>query len=299
MLEKFQGMTKKFTGVGPALITPFKEDLSIDFEGLESLLKHTTDADYWVVQGTTGESATTTLEEKQLILDFVIKHNPKNLPIVYGAGGNNTQGVVDLLGKLDLSGVDAILSASPHYNKPSQEGIYRHYCAIADASPVPVILYNVPGRTSSNVTAGTTLRLAQHQNIIGVKEASGNMEQCMRIAAEKAEDFLLISGEDMLTTSLISLGAVGVISVMANAFPKTFSEMTHAALNADYAKAKGNLFKLLDVNPLMYEESNPVGVKEVLQQMGVCKHFVRLPLVPASTELQQKIRVALSVQSLK
>lgn len=299
MSEKFQGMTKKFTGVGPALITPFKDDLTIDFEGLESLLNHTATADYWVVQGTTGESATTTLEEKQSILNFVKQHNPNKLPIVYGAGGNNTQGVVDLLKKLDLSGVDAILSASPHYNKPSQEGIYRHYCAIADASPVPVILYNVPGRTSSNVTAGTVLRLAQHTNIIGVKEASGNMEQYMKIAAEKPKDFLLISGDDLLTTTLISLGAVGVISVMANAFPKTFSEMTHAALKGDYAKANENLFKLLDINPYMYEESNPVGVKEVLQQINICKHFVRLPLVPASVDLQQKIKTALSTQSLK
>ncbi|GAA5043178.1 4-hydroxy-tetrahydrodipicolinate synthase [Marivirga lumbricoides] len=298
MSEKFQGMTNKFTGVGPALITPFKEDLSIDFEGLENLLKHVAHADYWVVQGTTGESATTTREEKQSILDFVKKHNPNKLPLVYGIGGNNTQGVIDELNTMNLDGVDAILSASPYYNKPSQEGIYRHYSAIADASPVPLILYNVPGRTASNISAGTTLRLAQHANIIGVKEASGNMEQCMKIASEKPESFLLISGDDMLTTSLISLGAVGVISVMANAFPSVFSKMTHSALKGDYAQANENLFKLLDINPLMYEESNPVGVKEVLHQFKICKHFVRLPLVPATVELQQKIKTALSAHSL-
>lgn len=298
MSEKFQEMNKLFTGVGPALITPFNEDLSIDFEGLEKVLQHTKEADYWVVQGTTGESATTTQQEKSDILAFVKSHNPNKLPLVYGLGGNNTQSLIDSIKNTDLEGVSAILSASPQYNKPSQEGIYQHFMAVAEASPVPVILYNVPGRTASNISAETTLRLAQHPNIIGVKEASGMMEQCMKIAAEKPDDFLLISGDDLLTTSLISLGAVGVISVMANAFPATFKEMTHSAIKGNYTAAQKALFSLLPINPLMYEESNPVGVKEVLKQMNVCQNYVRMPLLPASKGLSEKIKQVLAKSNL-
>ncbi len=298
MSEKFQEMIKLFTGVGPALITPFNEDLSIDFEGFKNLLEYTKNADYWVVQGTTGESTTTTQKEKAEILAFVKANNPNNLPLVYGMGGNNTLALIEAIKSTDLVGISALLSASPQYNKPSQEGIYQHFIAVAEASPVPVILYNVPGRTSSNVSAETTLRLAQHPNIIGIKEASGNMEQCMKIAAEKPKDFLLISGDDLLTTSLISLGAVGVISVMANAFPNTFSEMTHRALKNDYASAQKALFSLLAINPLMYEESNPVGVKEALKQLNVCENYVRMPLLPASEELSSKIRQVLAKNEL-
>lgn len=290
MSEKFQEITKKFTGVGPALITPFKEDLTVDREALEKLLEHTAKgADYFVVQGTTGESATTTLKEKQEILAFVKTHNPKNLPIVFGAGGNNTQAVIDFIGQIDLSGVDAILSASPHYNKPSQEGIYQHFVKIADASPVPVILYNVPGRTASNMKAETTLRLAQHENIIGVKEASGDLGQCMEIMANKPDEFLLISGDDLLTNSMITLGAVGVISVLANPFPEVFSDMVHNALKGDFAKSNESLFKLLPINSMMYEESNPVGAKEALRQQGVCENYVRMPLLPATDGLSKRI----------
>ncbi len=292
-------MHKLFTGVGPALVTPFNQDLSIDYNGLENLLQHTAKgADYWVVQGTTGESTTTTFEEKQQILDFAVSHNPEKLPIVYGMGSNNTKALVESVKATNLSGVEAILSSSPYYNKPSQEGIYQHYIALADASPVPVILYNVPGRTASNITADTTLRLAAHPNIIGIKEASGNMEQCMKLAAEKPEDFLLISGDDLLTTSLVALGAVGVISVMANAFPQTFSRMNKAALSGDFTNARKSLFSLLAINPLMYDESNPVGVKEVLKQEGICENFVRQPLLPATYELSVKIKSALSGKSL-
>jgi 4-hydroxy-tetrahydrodipicolinate synthase len=298
MSEKFQEMSKLFSGVGPALVTPFKKDLSIDFEGLEKLLVHTKNVDYWVVQGTTGESATTSEQEKADILAFVKAHNPDNLSLVYGLAGNNTLALIESIGKTDLKGVSALLSASPQYNKPSQEGIYQHFIAVAEASPIPVILYNVPGRTASNMTAETTLRLAKHPNIIGIKEASGNMEQCMKIAAEKPEDFLLISGDDLLTSSLISLGAVGVISVMANAFPTTFLEMTHAALKSDYSTAQKSLFSLLSINPLMYEESNPVGVKEALAQMNVCKNYVRMPLLPASDGLSKKIKSILDYEIL-
>ena len=298
MSEKFQEMNKLFTGVGPALITPFNDDLSVDFEGLEKLLDYIQDADYWVIQGTTGESATTTKEEKSKILAFVKSNNPKKLPLVYGMGGNDTNALVESIAETDLNGVAAILSASPQYNKPSQEGIYKHFIAVAEASPVPVILYNVPGRTASNISAETTLSLAKHPNIIGVKEASGNLEQCMRIAAEGPDDFLLISGDDLLTTSLISLGAVGVISVMANAFPKTFLEMTHAALKNDFSTAQKALFSFLDINPLMYEESNPVGVKEVLKQKGICENYVRMPLLPATEGLSGKIKQILSQSHL-
>ncbi|SMG17635.1 4-hydroxy-tetrahydrodipicolinate synthase [Marivirga sericea] len=300
MSEKFQETTKKFTGVGPALVTPFKEDLTVDREALEKLLIHTAKgADYFVVQGTTGESATTTLKEKQEILAFVKTHNPKNLPIVFGAGGNNTSGVIDLIDQMDLSGVDAILSASPHYNKPSQEGIYQHFIKIADASPIPVILYNVPGRTASNMSAETTLRLAKHENIIGIKEASGDLGQCMEIMAKKPDEFLLISGEDLLTNSMITLGAVGVISVLANPFPEVFAGMVSNALNGDFAKSNESLFKLLSINPLMYEESNPIGAKEALRQQGICKNFVRMPLLPATDGLSERISQMMKKYSLK
>ena len=300
MSEKFQEITKKFTGVGPALITPFKEDLTVDREALEKVLIHTAQwVDYFVVQGTTGESATTTLKEKQEILALVKTHNPKNLPIVLGVGGNNTQAVLELMSQLDLSGVDAILSASPHYNKPSQEGIYQHFVKIADASPVPVILYNVPGRTASNLTAKTTLRLAQHQNIIGIKEASGDLVQCMEIMAIKPKEFLLISGDDLLTNSMISLGAVGVISVMANPFPKVFTEMVRHALKGDFAKSNQSLFKLLAINSLMYEESNPVGAKEAMRQQGICENYVRMPLLPASLNLSERIKEKIEHYDLK
>ncbi len=299
MSEKYQEMNKLFIGVGPALITPFNEDLTIDFEGLRKLLVHLKDTDYWVVQGTTGESVTTTENEKAEILEFVKANNPDNKPLVYGLGGNNTQLLVNSISKTDLDGVSAILSASPQYNKPSQAGIYQHFVTLAEASPVPIILYNVPGRTASNMTAETTLALANHPNIIGIKEASGNMEQCMKIASEKPDDFLLISGDDLLTTSLISLGAVGIISVMANAFPTTFSKMTHSALKNDYSAAQKALFSLLKINTLMYEESNPVGVKEALQQLHICENYVRMPLLPASEELKEKIKQILSQVKLK
>ena len=292
-------MSKLFKGVGPALVTPFKEDLSIDFDALGRLLEHTAQgADYFVVQGTTGESATTTTEEKRAILDYVLENNPKNLPLVFGVGGNNTKAVVDFIKSFDLTKVDAILSASPHYNKPSQEGIYQHYVAIADVSPVPVILYNVPGRTASNVSAETTLRLAEHKNIIGIKEASGNLEQCIQIAANKPEDFLLISGDDLMTNSLITLGAVGVISVLANPFPKVFAEMVSKAFAHDFKASNKALFDLQKVNALMYSESNPVGAKEALRQLGVMENYVRLPLLPASDALSNQIKNMINVFKL-
>lgn len=281
---------KKLVGTGVALVTPFTESGEVDYKGLRKLLTHTAKGvDYYVVLGTTGESVTLSKEDKKEILAFVKENNKKNLPIVYGIGGSNTQEVLDTLKQTDLKGVDAILSVSPYYNKPSQEGIYQHFKSIASKSPVPIILYNVPGRTGSNMSATTTLRLAAHKNIIGIKEASGNVEQCMKIAAEKPDDFMLISGDDMLTVALYSLGAVGVISVLANAFPVIFRKMKENAFAGNYAKARAELFQLLDINGPMYEEGNPVGVKYVLSQLNVCDEYVRLPLVSASDALKKKI----------
>jgi 4-hydroxy-tetrahydrodipicolinate synthase len=205
-------------------------------------------------------------------------------------GGNNTAAVLEEIQDTDFRHVSAILSVSPYYNKPSQEGIVHHFNFVADASPVPVILYNVPGRTSSNLNASTTLRLARHKNIIGVKEASGNLEQCMKIAKEKPAGFMLISGDDLLTLALYGIGSVGVISVLANAFPVTFKKMKDYAFAGDYGKAQKELFKLVDINGPMYEESNPVGVKQLLFEMGVCGPNVRLPLVQASESLVKRIR---------
>src|SRR5688572_25908548 len=210
---------KKFYGTGVALVTPFDSTGAIDYKALKKLLAHTAKGvDYYVVMGTTGESVTVSSEEKKKVLEFVKANNSKGLPIVYGIGGNNTQNVLDTIKATNLKGVDAILSVSPYYNKPSQEGIYQHFAAVADASPLPLILYNVPGRTGSNLTAETTLRLAQHKNIIGVKEASGNLEQCMKISKYMPKDFLLFSGDDLIIIPLYSIGGKGVISVLANAY---------------------------------------------------------------------------------
>ena len=285
---------KKLYGTGVALITPFTDNDEVDYKSLKKLLQHTAKGvDYYVVMGTTGESATLTAAEKKAILEFVKQNNTKKLPIVYGIGGNNTREVLEAIASADLAGVDALLSVSPYYNKPSQEGIFQHFTAIADSSPVPIILYNVPGRTSSNLSAETTLRLSSHRNIIGIKEASGNLEQCMRIARDKPKDFLLISGDDMLTVPLYAMGGKGVISVLANAYPAIFRKMKDLCFGGNFEKASLETFKLLDLNPLMYEESNPVGLKALLEMIGICKAKVRLPLVPASEALSMKIGQAL------
>jgi 4-hydroxy-tetrahydrodipicolinate synthase len=285
---------KKLYGTGVALVTPFTEQGEVDYQGLKKLLRHTAKGvDYYVVMGTTGEAITLNKEEKRKILAFIKANNSKGLPLVYGIGGSCTQDVLDTIKQTDLSGVDAILSVSPYYNKPSQEGIYQHFKLIASQSPVPVILYNVPGRTASNLSAATTLRLAAHKNIIGIKEASGNMEQCLKIAADKPENFMLISGDDMLTVPLYSVGAVGVISVLANAFPVIFKKMKEYASAGNYLRAHHELFKLLDINAPMYEEGNPVGIKYVLKTMEICSEDVRLPLMRATKTLQQKIDVCL------
>jgi len=284
---------KKFTGTGVALVTPFQGDGSIDFASLKKLLTHIeTSVNYFVVMGTTGESSTLTKEEKKEVLQFVLKNNPEKLSIVYGIGGNNTESVLDEIEATSFKGVSAILSVSPYYNKPSQEGIRQHFKKIADASPVPVIIYNIPGRTASNLSAETILKLAHHENIIGIKEASGNLEQCMKIAKNKPKDFLLISGDDLLTLPLYSIGGVGVISVLANAFPITFKKITESASDGNYLKAAAETFKFLEINSPMYEEGNPTGIKYLLSLMKICKPHVRLPLVEPSAGLRKKIESA-------
>ena len=282
---------KKLHGTGVALVTPFLRNGKVDFDSLKRLLYFTArGVDYYVVMGTTGEAATVTKEEKTEVLSFVRKNNPGKLPIVFGIGGNNTAEVINQIKHTKWTGVTALLSVSPYYNKPSQEGIVQHFNALADAAPVPVIIYNVPGRTSSNLTAETTLRLAEHKNIVGVKEASGSLEQCMRIARKAPKDFMLISGDDLLTVPIMAVGGVGVISVLANAFPDIFSSMTKAALQKDFKSASRHAFKILDINGPMYEEGNPTGVKYVLELMKICKRYTRLPVTPPSEGLQEKIK---------
>ena len=278
----------KFHGTGVALITPFHDDLTIDFDGLKKVIDHVIrgGADYLVVQGTTGESATLTKDEKKQVLKASLEYNLGRVPVVYGLGGNSTLAVLEEIKNTDFKGIDAVLSVSPYYNKPTQRGIIAHYQAIADACPVPVILYNVPGRTMSNVTYQTTLELAKHPNIIGMKEASSDMSQCMRIAAKMPKDFLLISGDDILTPSMRVLGGQGVISVLANAYPEIFKEISHGTLE----ESKNAAFKLLDINPMMYEESNPVGLKFLMRELGICGDAVRLPLVKASESLKERIK---------
>ena len=284
---------KKFLGTGVALITPFTASGNVDYQALKKVLQHTAKGvDYYVVMGTTGESATLSSQEKKDVLQFVINNNPKKLPIVYGIGGNNTKEVVDAIKATNFKGVDALLSVSPYYNKPSQEGIYQHFIAVADASPVPVILYNVPGRTASNLSAETTLRLAVHKNIFAVKEASGNVEQCMKIAKAMPKNFMVISGDDLLTVPLYSIGAKGVISVLANAYPVVFKKMKDYAFAGDFAKASQEQFKILEINGPMYEEGNPVGVKQVMSDLNLCSNHVRLPLMPASEGLKKRIKEA-------
>jgi 4-hydroxy-tetrahydrodipicolinate synthase len=282
-------------GTGVALVTPFTPDFQVDYAGWRRLLDHTLQGgvEYLVINGTTGESPTTTAAEKAELLRIAKEHVAGRVPLVYGIGSNDTAATEALLHSTDLEGITAILSASPAYNKPSQAGIVAHYQRLADAAPRPLLLYNVPGRTGSNMSAETTLKLAEHPNIIGIKEASGNVEQCLAILAKKPTDFLFLSGDDMLTVPLIACGAVGIITVLGNAFPQKFSEMTRAARAGDFARAQQLLFGFVGLNPLMYEEGNPVGVKAALALQDVCGADVRLPLVAASTGLTARIKALL------
>ncbi|MBL4593277.1 MAG: 4-hydroxy-tetrahydrodipicolinate synthase [Flavobacteriales bacterium] len=283
----------KFKGTGVAIVTPFNEDKSVDYNSLEKLVEHliTNGIDYLVVQGTTGESVTLTNEEKKETLAFIIKVNNGRLPIVLGIGGNCTATVVDAFKLTDLTGVDAILSVSPYYNKPTQEGIYQHYKAVAEVSTLPIILYNVPGRTSSNILPETTLRLAQDfENIIAVKEASGSLEQCMEIINNKPAGFLVISGDDALTLPMIASGGDGVISVLANAFPKGFSDMVKCALSSDMKGSQELHYKYFKMIHYLFVEGNPAGVKAALKILGITGDVVRLPLVNVSNKTYSTIK---------
>ncbi len=283
---------EKFRGVGVALVTPFQQDGTVDMAGLQRLVEHQINngTDYLVVQGTTGESATLNKEEKKAVLDFVIEINAGRLPVVLGIGGNNTAEVCTTLESTDLTGVDGILSVSPYYNKPSQEGIYQHYKTIAACTDKPIILYNVPGRTMSNVLPQTTLRLAREvSNIVAVKEASGNLEQIMEIINNKPEGFIVLSGDDALTLPHIAIGGDGVISVVANAFPNRFSTMVHAALENNMDVARKNHYDLIQVIQQMFADGNPGGVKHVLKLLNICEDHLRLPLVPVNEKVASEL----------
>lgn len=280
---------KKLHGTGVALVTPMVADGSIDIKGLEQMTRHASKADYLVVMGTTGESVTLSDAERKMVLKTVLRQNKGRRPVVYGLGGNNTAAVTQALREFDPTGVSAILSVSPYYNKPSQEGLYRHFMAIADRSPLPVILYNVPGRTGTNMQASTTISLSEHPNIIGIKEASGNLEQCMSIIQGARKGFMLISGDDMLTVPMMAVGGVGVISVLANAFPGSFKKMTDSMAQGKFKTAAAIQREMVKVNQLMYEEGNPVGLKALLSHLGRCEPHVRLPLVSASADLTRRI----------
>ena len=283
-------------GMGVALITPFKDDESIDFDALSKLIEYQIQngIDYLVVLGTTAETPTLTEQEKNEVRSFVIERVKERIPIVLGLGGNNTRGIVERLKTESFQGVDAILSVVPYYNKPSQEGIYQHYKAIASATKLPVILYNVPGRTGVNMTAETTLRLAREfDNIVAIKEASGNITQMDDIIKNKPKDFMVISGDDGITFPLITLGAVGVISVIGNAFPREFSRMVRLALEGDYANALLIHHKFTELFELLFVDGNPAGVKSILSSMGYIRNRLRLPLVPTRITTYEKIRVVL------
>lgn len=281
------------TGTGVAIITPFKKDHSIDFESLSKLIDHiiSSGVEYIVSLGSTGETPTLSKTERTEVADFTFKKINGRVPMVVGIGGNNTSEVINNFSNFNLSGYTAILSSSPNYNKPSQEGIFQHYKALSDASPLPIILYNVPGRTGSNIAAATTLRLANEcRNIQGIKEASGNMIQCMHILKDRPEGFLVVSGDDHLSLPLIGCGMNGVISVAANCFPKDFSDMVRLALKGDLQNAQKLHYKLLDGYDLLFAENNPAGVKAFISEFHFIENVLRLPLVSLSAPLQQKVK---------
>ena len=288
-------MTKSvnFTGTGVAIVTPFTTKGEVDLSALAKLVEHLIKGkvEYLVVLGTTGETSTLSKEEKKQVINQVIKVNKKRIPLVIGIGGNNTAEIVESLKKDDLTEFSAILSVSPSYNKPSQEGIYQHYKALSKASPLPIILYNVPGRTASNIAWDTTIRLAKEfKNIIAIKEASGNMEQCMKIIKYRPDNFLVISGDDTLTLPLIACGADGVISVIANAYPKDFSDMVRSALSFDFKTAQKLHYKVMDITEQIFADGNPGGIKFILDKKNIIKPTVRLPLVEPNDIVKSKLK---------
>jgi 4-hydroxy-tetrahydrodipicolinate synthase len=287
-------MTKQtFTGTGVAIVTPFQQNGEIDFPALKKLVQYLTDGgvEYLVVLGTTGESATLNKEEKQSIFSYVSEVNAGKLPLVAGIGGNDTKETIKSFSSFNLEGYDAILSVSPYYNKPSQEGLYQHYKALSETSPLSLIMYNVPGRTGMNVSAETTIRIAEDcRNIIATKEASGNFDQIMQIIKYKPKDFGMISGDDGITLPMIALGGQGVISVVANAYPAIFSKMVRLCLAGDYAAARPMHYMLTDIIHTLFAEGSPSGVKAYLSEMGICGNYFRLPVVPVSEKMMDRIK---------
>lgn len=288
----------KFLGTGVALITPFKSDLSIDHDALATIVNYNIDngVEYLVICGTTGESVTITKQEKKDVINTIRKANNGRLPLVLGIGGNNTGEVIEEIKSTDLTDIDAILSVSPYYTKPTQEGLYQHFKAISEASPKPIILYNVPGRTSANMLPATTLRLANDfKNIIAVKEAGNNVAQYLQLLKNKPDDFLIISGDDDLALGVVLAGGAGVISVIGQAFPKDFSNMVRLGLEGKAKEAYKFHFKLMDVTSQIFEENNPAGIKAVFEVLGLAQDTVRLPLVVASNALKEKIKKSVAL----
>ena len=279
-------------GTGVALVTPFKKDFSIDIEALKAIVNFQIDngIDYLVILGTTAESATLSKAEKEVVIKTIVEANKGRLPLVLGVGSNNTQEVLEELKSRDFSDFEAILSVSPYYNKPTQEGIYEHFKAIAEVSPLPIILYNVPGRTSSNMLPSTTLKLASDfKNIVAIKEAAGDLVQAMKLIQDKPKDFLVISGDDMITLPMILAGGSGVISVIAEGFPKQFSEMVHLGLNKKVEDAYKIHYLLAECIDLIFEQGNPAGIKEVFKSLGLSENTVRLPLVNVNEDLANRL----------
>ena len=283
---------KELYGTGVALVTPFNEDKSIDFEGLKRLVNYQIDngINYLVILGTTGEPATLNSDEKEKVKETIVKANNGRLPLVLGIGGNNTMNVVKEIKSTDLSDFSAVLSVSPYYNKPTQEGIYQHFKAVAEASPKPIIVYNVPSRTGKNIEAETVIRLANDfDKIVAVKEAAGDIVQAMRLIQHKPKDFLIISGDDMIANAMVLAGGAGVISVIGQGLPKDFSQMIQYGLKGEVKKANKLHYRMLDSIDYIFEEGNPAGIKALLKKLNICLENVRLPLVNASYDLQQKL----------
>ncbi|RLD50293.1 MAG: 4-hydroxy-tetrahydrodipicolinate synthase [Bacteroidetes bacterium] len=287
-------MAQKFSGTGVAVVTPFHMYGTIDFSSLENVLNHIIDGgvDFVLALGTTSEAATLSKDEKNAVINFFVETVDKRVPVMLGMGGNNTQEVINEIKSMSFDGIDAILSVAPYYNKPQQRGIYQHFKAIASASPVPVYLYNVPSRTCSNISAETVLKLANtNSNIAGIKEASGDLGQVMEIIKGKPKDFVVLSGDDMLTLPMISMGGEGVISVVANAFPKEYSEMVSLGIKGKFTKARINHYRLLDIMNTLFADGNPGGIKAALDKLGLCGNNLRLPLVKVNKSVNYKLGV--------
>jgi len=280
-----------FKGMGIALITPFKQDQSVDTESLIRIVNHVIDngADFLVALGTTSEAPTLSADEKKLVVDTILKTNANRLPVLLGMGGNNTEAVIEAIKAQDFAGIQGILSVVPYYNKPNQRGMRAHFESIADASPVPVVVYNVPGRVGVNLQAATCVELAKHPNIIAVKEASGNLQQIMEILRDKPADFDVLSGDDGITQPLMALGATGVISVAANAYTKPFSRMMHAMKESHIEEALSLHYAMLRMNQLIFADGNPAGIKCLMHHMGLCENVLRLPLVTVNEKVENDI----------